>query len=294
MEFTKEEMLDIVSSVEQEYDKMIKNEKEAEGENLAKNEDANSEKLEKYEYDSEDMEKMYSEMDKNEMKDHYTAIQKAMTKMEMDKMEEKDMDKAEAASEKDKISKEKLALAEKEDKKDKKDKKDEKDKKDKKEDMDKAEAASEKDKISKEKMALSEKEYKGEMMAKTEKLESEITKKDTEIADLKKNAEDSEAFKDEFAKFMKLIGADEKADAPAQKSVTGLDYVAKTENDGSGSDKKEVSVEELSKTEVSEILRKKSADPATKSSDRKIINSYFLENIDKTDISEIKHLLQGE
>ena len=269
MEFTKEEMLDIVSSVESEYDNLIKSEKENE-QALAKNEDAQTqeensgEDLKKYEYTAEDMEKMYAEMDKAEAKDHYDAVKKIMAKNEMSKME---MEKKEKEDK------------EKEDK-EKKDKED-KEKKDK-EDMKKKEAASESDKVSK-----SEKEI--DLETKIADLEVKNKELEDEKVVIMKKSEEDDVVKAEFNKFMKLLEGDEAA--PSQKSITEMNYIAKNENDDSGKEKAGVKVEEMSKTEISEILTKKSADPATASKDRKAINAYILED---TDINEIKHLLQGE
>ncbi len=296
MEFTKEEMLDIVSSVETEYDNMIKAEKESQV-TLAKNEDGKDDSgsegkdLQKYEYTAEDMEKMYGEMDKAEASDHYNALKKVIAKTEIENMEKK-----EAASEQDKISKMEMEKKEKEakDKKDKEDKDKNKDKKDKedmekkeymdkkeKEYMDKKEAASQQDTISKSEKEITQEAEIADLKTKNEALEAE------KVSFLKK-AEEDETVQKEFGKFIKLLEGDE--EAPSQKSITSMDYIAKNE-DGSEKEPEVKTVESLSKTEVSDILAKKSADPATSIKDRKAINSYILEN---TNISEIKHLLQGE
>ena len=305
MEFTKEEMLDIVSTVSTEYDKMIKAEKEG-NEVLAKNENDNesaneNKELTKYEYTAEDMEKMYGEMDKAEAQDHYDAVKKVMTKMEMDKMEDikkTELEKAEAASEQDKISK--MAMEKKE--------KEEKEKKDK-DDKDKDKDKDKKDKDKKDFMDKMEKEYMAKMAMEKNEVESqgkELTKSESEIelekikvendklkaenTELMKKSEDGEAVQEEFAKFVKLLEGDEAA--PSQKSITNMDFIAKNEDGSEDSkNKSSINVEEMSKTEVSAILAKKSADPETNAKDRKAINSYILEN---TDINEIKHLLQGE
>ena len=130
---------------------------------------------------------------------------------------------------------------------------------------------------------------KSESEIELEKIKVENDKLKAENTELMKKSEDGEAVQEEFAKFVKLLEGDEAA--PSQKSITNMDFIAKNEDGSEGSGKKPVIVEEMSKTEVSEILAKKSADPETNAKDRKAINSYILEN---TDINEIKHLLQGE
>lgn len=101
------------------------------------------------------------------------------------------------------------------------------------------------------------------------KAELETTK--TELETMKKQFEGVTAF---LTKFVEKT-------APAQKAITSLEVIAKSE--GNGEEKT------LSKSEIDSILNKKASDPTLKKSDRDAINTYYLSD---KDIKGISHLLK--
>jgi hypothetical protein len=106
----------------------------------------------------------------------------------------------------------------------------------------------------------------------TDLLKSELVAKDMELAQLKKNFDAVQEF------LTKLV----RKTAPQGKAITSLDVIAKSEV---VSDEKP-----LTKGEIHEVLKKKTADPLLKSEDRDIINKYYLSG--QVNINSIGHLLK--
>lgn len=119
-------------------------------------------------------------------------------------------------------------------------------------------------------------EIPAEVKTETETLiKSENEKLKEELAELKKNFEGVSQF---LAKFV------EKTAAPAAKAITSLDVIAKSEETvGSGEAKT------LSKSEVTSILLRKTADPTLSKADRNAIDNFYL---NKASIETISHLLK--
>jgi uncharacterized sporulation protein YeaH/YhbH (DUF444 family) len=114
-------------------------------------------------------------------------------------------------------------------------------------------------------------------MDKSEKTEVDLIKAELDAekvksADLKKNFDAAQAF------LTKLVG---KIAAPKGKAVTEIAALQKNEGEG---------VSEMSKSEITQVLLKKSADPNLSKADREAINSFYL---NKADISTINHLLKN-
>lgn len=113
---------------------------------------------------------------------------------------------------------------------------------------------------------------KSEQGTETELLKSELGAVNAKYEDLKKNFDAVAAF------LTKLV---EKKAAPAQKAITSLEVIAKSEGFDEG--------EPLKKEEIHSKLLAKSQDPSTSKSDRDAINAFYLGN---EDIKRISHLLK--
>lgn len=112
---------------------------------------------------------------------------------------------------------------------------------------------------------------------KMNKSEADLLK--SEIEALKKENEDSKNQLQAVSAFLtKFV---EKTSPPPQKAITQLDVIAKGEGSEEG--------KSLSKSEVTEILNKKSADPTLAKSDRDAINEFYLNS---AGIETISHLLK--
>lgn len=105
-----------------------------------------------------------------------------------------------------------------------------------------------------------------------ELLKSELAAEQAAKEDLKKNFEAVQEF------LTKLV----KKTAPQGKAITSLDVVAKSE-----APKEDKS---LTKGQIHEILKAKTAEPSLKKSDRDAINSYYLNN--QVSVDSISHLLK--
>ena len=107
-------------------------------------------------------------------------------------------------------------------------------------------------------------------MEKSENTEVDLLKSENET--LKKNFEAVQEF------LTKLV----KKTAPQGKAITSLDVIAKSE--ASAEDKS------LTKGEIHEVLKAKSADPSLKKSDRDAINAFCLTGY--VNVNSISHLLK--
>lgn len=107
---------------------------------------------------------------------------------------------------------------------------------------------------------------------------------DAKFADVKKSLDEKDAKLVELTKnFESLVGVVDKVlGQPIRRAVTGVNFVAKTE-DGSTSAPK-------SKDDITKILTEKSRDPSLKKNDRDAINRYF--NTHCVDVKGIEHLLK--
>lgn len=121
-------------------------------------------------------------------------------------------------------------------------------------------------------MTKSETEESSESLLKSE-LDS--VKKDNE--ELKKSIEKLTAAMTSYVK---------KSTAPKQKAISGIEYIAKSEEPEPKEDKKDF--ENLSKSEISQILTQKIRSGKLEKSDKEKVNQYYLDN---TNIETIKHLL---
>lgn len=112
-------------------------------------------------------------------------------------------------------------------------------------------------------------------------LKSELDSVKKENQELKKSFEN---LTEALTKYVKKAPS-----APKQKAITRIEYIAKSEDEVmEKSEKKEVNVDKLSKTEVSKILSAKIRDGKLEKSDREKVNQYYLE---AGSIDNIKHLL---
>jgi hypothetical protein len=110
------------------------------------------------------------------------------------------------------------------------------------------------------------------------KSEADLLK--SEIESLKKENEDSKNQLNAVTAFLtKFV---EKTTPPPQKAITSIDVIAKGE--GAGAE-----VQPLTKSEITPILLKKSADPTLAKADRDAINEFYLNG---ADIKTISHLLK--
>jgi len=118
----------------------------------------------------------------------------------------------------------------------------------------------------------------GVQMDKSEKdfdlIKNELEAEKAKGVELKKNFDAAQEF------LTKLVG---KIAAPKAKAITEI--AALTKNEDAGKD-----TSTLSKSEITEVLMKKSSDPKLSKADRDAINSFYL---NKTDISTINHLLKN-
>lgn len=113
-------------------------------------------------------------------------------------------------------------------------------------------------------------------MAKSENQELELAKSEVE-AQKAKNAELQKSL-DTVSEFLtKLVKK-----VPQGKAITSMEQIAKNES-GATEEK------QLSKSEITEILMKKAADPTLSKTDREAINAYYL---NKSDLKTISHLLK--
>lgn len=108
--------------------------------------------------------------------------------------------------------------------------------------------------------------------AEVEILKSEVAAQKTENEELKKSLEAVTAF------ITKWVG---QKPAPAAKAITHVEAITKGE-----AFKEE---KQLTKSEITEVLNRKSADPKLAKSDRDAINAYYL---NKASINTISHLLK--
>jgi len=114
-------------------------------------------------------------------------------------------------------------------------------------------------------------------MEKSENTNEELLK--AELSESKQKLETLQKNFDAVAAFLtKLV---EKKVAPAAKAITSLDVIAKSED---------TQEKTLTKTEIHNVLCKKSADPSLQKSDREAINVYYAEG--QVDIKGISHLLK--
>lgn len=104
-----------------------------------------------------------------------------------------------------------------------------------------------------------------------ELLKSELAAEKAKATELKKNFDGVQEF---LAKLVKKV--------PQGKAITSMEQIAKSE----GAEQ----TQELSKSEVNQILLKKSSDPNLSKSDREAINAFYLS---KADINTISHLLKN-
>jgi hypothetical protein len=119
----------------------------------------------------------------------------------------------------------------------------------------------------------------GDKVNKSEGSEIDLVKSELQTAnakyeDLKKNFDAVAAF------LTKLV---EKKAAPAAKAITHLDVIAKSEG-AEGEEKT------LTKSEIHDVLCKKSSEPSLKKSDREAINVYYAQG--QIDTKGISHLLK--
>lgn len=116
-------------------------------------------------------------------------------------------------------------------------------------------------------------------MEKSEKdfdlIKSELDAEKAKSADLKKNLDTVQEF------LTKLVT---KVAAPKGKAVTEIASLAKNEDGGSS-----VDTNSMSKSEITQKLLAKSADPRTSQADRAAINAYYLSN---ANVNTISHLLK--
>jgi hypothetical protein len=113
---------------------------------------------------------------------------------------------------------------------------------------------------------------------KMNKSEADLLK--SEIEALKKENEDSKNQLQAVSAFLtKFV---EKTTPPPQKAITQIERIEKSE--GSGGE-----AQVLSKSEITEVLNKKSADPTLAKSDRDAINEFYLND---ASIETISHLLK--
>src|ERR1700677_4734695 len=106
-------------------------------------------------------------------------------------------------------------------------------------------------------------------------IKSELDAEKAKSADLKKNLDTVQEF------LTKLVT---KVAAPKGKAVTEIASLAK--NEGSGAS---VDTNSMSKSEITQKLLQKSADPRTTQADRAAINAYYLSN---ANVNTISHLLK--
>jgi len=107
----------------------------------------------------------------------------------------------------------------------------------------------------------------------------QMEKSEKEVSLLKSELESEKAKLEAVKEFLtKLV----KKTVPQGKAITSLDVIAKSEN----SSEEKV----LTKTQIHEILKEKTANPSLKKSDRDAITSYYLDG--KFNVSSISHLLK--
>lgn len=110
------------------------------------------------------------------------------------------------------------------------------------------------------------------------KAEVEEIKKENE--ELKKSiAQLSEALTDHFKK---------QNSAPKRKAITGIEYIAKSEESVEEKNEEAVDITKLSKSEISTKLNQKIREGKLEKSDKDAINSYYLDN---AELKTIEHLL---
>lgn len=113
---------------------------------------------------------------------------------------------------------------------------------------------------------------------KMNKSEADLLK--SEIEALKKENEDSKNQLQAVSAFLtKFV---EKTSPPPQKAITQIDRIEKSEGGGA-------EVQPLSKSEITQALNKKSADPTLAKADRDAINEFYLND---AGIETISHLLK--
>jgi hypothetical protein len=107
----------------------------------------------------------------------------------------------------------------------------------------------------------------------TDLLKSEIAAKDAKIEELKKTLDG----------VTEILTKMSKRSAPVGKAITSLDVVAKSEN-------VQAEAKTFTKSEITQILTKKAADPTLTKSDRDAINAYY--GTGQVSIEKISHLLK--
>ena len=113
-------------------------------------------------------------------------------------------------------------------------------------------------------------EIKAEVSKEVELVKSELAAEKAKSEELKKNLDAVSEFLTKFAK----------KTAPAGKAITSLDVI--TKNEGTSEEKS------LTKSEITEKLVKKAADPKLSPTDKDAINAYYLNG---GSIDKIRHLL---
>lgn len=255
--YTKEQVDEMLSQVEQEFENALgsiaKSEENIEEENDIEVEE--NEELEKAEFneeyddieDYETIDELYASMEKNEIEAHYESLKRVM----LDKFEELEKNDKRDHAEGDSSLDEFHAKAKKD---------------------------SDYDELSEHGKTQRAKKYQKEAsQAKfgksEENAENEMLKSENE--ELKKSYEELKNMVDQLFNVKK---------APAQKAVTNVNYIAKSEESNS----EEIDFSEMSKNEITAKL--KTIDySGLKKSDREAINNYYLDN---GSVDSIKHLIR--
>jgi hypothetical protein len=220
--YTKEQVDDMLSQVEREFEKtlgsIVKSEKvEEQAEEIVEEEQSlekSEESEEEVEYTEEDyktVDDLYGSMSKSEIEAHYSSIKRVMFG---DESEEKSED-----------------------------------------------------------MAKSE-----DSVKETDMIKAEISTVKAENEELKKSVETMTEL------LNKLFNSGKKA--PTQKAITGIDYIAKSEESETGS--KGLDISKMSKSEITSKLKSVNYAELSKS-DRECINDFYLNN---GSVEKIKHLIK--
>ena len=101
----------------------------------------------------------------------------------------------------------------------------------------------------------------------------------TEVELLKSELANERAEKAAIKEFLTAFA---KKAAPQGKAITSMDVIAKSETPSED--------KSLSKGEIHEVLKTKSADPSLKKSDRNAINAFYLNG--QVNVNSISHLLK--
>jgi hypothetical protein len=263
--YTKQDLDEVLSQVQQEFEKALgsinKSEEEEEIE-LAKSEEE-AEEVSDEENEYETIEELYSSMTKSEMEAHYASIKKVLFGENMEKAEDEDEDE---------------------------DEDDDAMKKDEDEDDLSPHAKEQKAKESQKKMraenaASGAMDRNYDQAARSEVHKSESTKVKMNKSEVEAIKAENEELKKNLDNVTELLNKmfETTKKAPAQKAITGMTYVAKSEE----GKEEGIDISKLSKSEITNKL--KGLDYGTLSkSDKDAINSFYLNN---GSVEKIKHLI---